>query len=79
MTATLTIRLDQAQRLALKARAQKLGKTESDFVRGLIAGETARGFDFEKVRHLAGSLESKHRPGKTPSWRRQMRERNWRP
>ena len=42
MTESLTIRLPSSQRRALRARAAATGKTESELVRELIAGQLQR-------------------------------------
>jgi hypothetical protein len=75
---TLTIRLPAAQRKALQRRAAAARQSESSLVRELIEREMQRGFDFQRVRHLVGSVASdqKHR-SKSP-WRKQLRDRNWR-
>ncbi len=79
MSSTLTIRLPRRHRAALKRRAAALRKTESDVVRELIEKHTARGFNFETVRSLAGIVHftaAAHRP--TAGWREHLRQANWR-
>ncbi len=79
MDTTLTIRLPAAQRRALRRRAAAANQSESALVRELIHREMQHGFDFARVRHLAGSVASdQNRAAKDP-WRKQIRERNWRP
>jgi predicted DNA-binding protein len=78
METTLTIRLPKAQREALKRRAAEEGRTESALVRQLIERELDRGFDFERVRHIVGSVKSRPKHWKENPWRKQIRERNWR-
>jgi hypothetical protein len=80
MENTLTIRLSTAQRRLLKRRAAAEKRSESALVRELIEREMRSGFDFQRVRHLVGSVASspKHRK-KEDSWRKQIRQRNWRP
>jgi len=78
VNSTLTIRLPKDQRTALQRRAAALHKTESDLVRELIANESGRAFDFENVRSFAGIFCSLDQPRPAPSWREQIRARNWR-
>jgi len=78
MDTTLTIRLPIAQRKALKRRAAAAKQSESALVRELIEREMQHGFDFERVRHLAGSVASAPTHWAKDAWRKQIRERNWR-
>jgi hypothetical protein len=78
MNTTLTIRLSRAQREALQRRAAAAKQSESALVRELIDREMQCGFDFERVRHLAGIVASKPGHGAKDSWRRVIRARNWR-
>ena len=78
MNTTLTIRLPLAQRRALQRRAAAAKQSESALVRELIEREMQRGFDFERVRHLAGSVASNPKKPAKDSWRKQIRDRNWR-
>jgi hypothetical protein len=78
METTLTIRLPKAQRHALRRRAIAEKKSESALVRELIEREMLRGFHFERVRHLVGSVASSPQHWKKDSWRKHIRERNWR-
>ena len=78
METTLTIRLPAKQRAALKRRAAAEKRTESAVVRQLIERELGRAFDFERVRHLIGSVTSPPRHGEKNAWRKRIRERNWR-
>ena len=78
MDTTLTIRLPLAQRKALQRRAAAAKQSESALVRELIEREMQRGFDFERVRHLAGSVASKPGHAQKDPWRKQIRARNWR-
>jgi hypothetical protein len=76
MSSTLTIRLSEKERARLKRKAKSEKKTESDIVRELIAGmDTGPRFDWEKVKHLAGSIKIDY--GKSPL-ARALHERNWR-
>jgi hypothetical protein len=78
METTLTILLPAKHREALRRRAAAEKRSESALVRDLIDREINRGFDFNRVRHLVGSIASspKHR-AKDP-WRKHIRQRNWR-
>jgi len=78
MKTTLTIRLPAAQRRALQRRAAAARQSESALVRQLIEREIQRGFDFERVRHLVGSLSLGSKARVAGSWRERLRERNWR-
>jgi predicted DNA-binding protein len=75
---TLTIRLPKAQRAALKRRAAAEKRSESALVRDIIEHGMDRYFDFERVRHLVGSVASPPKHWQKDSWRKQIRERNWR-
>ena len=79
MDTTLTLRLPAAQRKALQRRAAASRQSESALVRELIEREIQRGFDFERVRHLIGSLASGRKARPKSPWRDQLRARNWRP
>jgi len=76
--ATLTIRLRAKQREALRRRATAEKRSESALVREMIDREMQRGFDFERVRHLVGSVVSPRRHWEKDSWRKHIRQRNWR-
>ncbi len=78
MKTSLTIRLANAQREALKRRAAAQEKSESALVRELIDREMARGFNFERVRNLVGAVTSSPKHWKGESWREEIRKRNWR-
>jgi predicted DNA-binding protein len=78
MDTTLTIRLAKAQREALRRRALAEKRTESALVRELIQREIQRGFDFERVRHLVGSVASPPKHWEKDAWRKRIRQRNWR-
>jgi predicted DNA-binding protein len=75
---TLTIRLPARQRAALKRRAAAEKRTESALVREIIDREMQGGFDFERVRHLAGSIASRPKHWERNAWRKHIRRRNWR-
>jgi len=75
---TLTIRLPKKQRDALKRRARAEGRTESALVREILDREVNRGFDFEKVRHLVGSLRLDRKEMRGDAWAEYIRRMNWR-
>ena len=78
METTLTIRLSKNQRELLRRRAAAGKQSESALVREIIDREMQRGFDFERVRHLVGSIISPRRHWEKDSWRKHIRQRNWR-
>jgi hypothetical protein len=78
METTLTIRLSAKQREALRGRAVAERRSESALVRDLIDREIERGFDFERVGHLVGSITSPPKHWEKDSWRKHIRQRNWR-
>lgn len=57
-TSTLTIRLPQAQRDNLKATATQLHKTESDFIRELLAREFDQAAFGARAGEFIGCLDS---------------------
>jgi predicted DNA-binding protein len=78
MESTLTIRLPAKQREALRRRAAAEKRSESALVRDLIEQEIQRGFDFDRVRHLVGSIASPSKHWEKDPWRKHIRQRNWR-
>jgi hypothetical protein len=44
----------------------------------MIDREMQREFDFERVRHLVGSIASRPKHWEKDSWRKHIRRRNWR-
>jgi hypothetical protein len=76
--ATLTIRLSAKQREALRRRAAADKRSESALVRDLIDREIQRGFDFDRIRHLVGSIASPPKHWEKDAWRKHIRQRNWR-
>jgi hypothetical protein len=78
MEATLTIRLTKAQRAALKRQAAAEGRTESQLVRDLLSREIHRGFDFERVQHLIGSVFIDRKKMREDAWAEHIRRMNWR-
>ncbi len=77
MSNTLTIRTDKALRAALEARARMQGATVSDVVRNILTEALAERPLASKTAHLKGNLALPPEP--TDTWRKQLRERNWRP
>jgi len=75
---TLTIRLPAKQREALRRRAAAEKRSESALVRDLIEREIQRGFDFDRVRYLVGSIASPPKHWENDPWRKRIRQRNWR-
>ena|SRR5262245_24660132 len=78
METTLTIRLPKAQRAALRRRAAAEKRSESALVREMIEREMRHHFDFERVRHLVGSIASPSKHWQKDPWRKHIRQRNWR-
>jgi predicted DNA-binding protein len=78
MDSTLTIRLPAAQRRALKRRAAAEGRSESALVREMIEREMNRGFDFERVKHLIGSVRTDRKRMRKDPWAQHIRRMNWR-
>jgi plasmid stability protein len=76
MGTTLTIRTDPALRRALGSRAKQSGKTVSEFVREILEEALAERPMAERTAHVKGRLEL---PKPAGEWRKQLRQRNWRP
>ncbi len=77
-TSTLTIRLPNAQREALKRSARALKKTESEYIRDLLARDLDSRTLAERVGHLAGSVDSSETMGEPHPLRDIIRAHNWR-
>ena len=78
-TATLTIRLPPAQREALKRTAKALKKTESEYIRDLVARDLDEIPFGERVGHLAGCRSSaKVSAAQANPFRERIRKNNWR-
>ena len=77
MRTTLTIRTDEALRKSLARRAKEQGKTVSELVREILADALANRPLGAKTGHLRGGIRLSGKP-KEP-WRREIRDRNWRP
>jgi hypothetical protein len=77
-TSTLTIRLTKSQREALRRSARILKKTESEYIRDLLARDLEKQTLGERIGSLAGSLDSSQNPQKAHPLKQAIRERNWR-
>ena len=77
-TSTLTIRLSQDQREALRRCAKALKKTESEYIRDLLARDLDNRTLGERIGDLTGSLDSSKPSGKPHLLKARIRERNWR-
>ena len=76
MTETLTIRLEAAQRRALRARAAGAGKTESQLVREFISNELQDGEPLGKrAGEFFGCLDFSTAGGRDP-WRAHLEAMN---
>lgn len=77
MRTTLTIRADEKLRTALRKRAETQGKTVSELAREILNEAMEERPMSLRTGHLRGQLEL---PSDTSDpWRKQLRERNWRP
>jgi len=76
MTTTLTFRLDAEQRKKLRRKSQLLGKTESQFLRDLLAQELGERPLSQVLAGVKGALSLKGNP--QDKWRQKIRQRNWR-
>jgi hypothetical protein len=77
-TSTLTIRLPKEQREALRRCARALKKTESEYIRDLLARDLDSRTLTEQIGDLAGSLDSSQTVGKPHPLKEVIRKRNWR-
>jgi plasmid stability protein len=77
MSTTITIRTDEALRRALEERAASLGKSLSEAIRDILEAAVTREPLTTRTAHLRGALRLPH--SHSEPWRRQLRERNWRP
>lgn len=77
-TSTLTIRLPVEQREALRRCAKALKKSESEYIRDLLARDLDNRTLSERIGDLAGSLDSSKTMGKPHALKKAIRERNWR-
>jgi hypothetical protein len=77
-TSTLTIRLPKEQREALRRCARALKKTESEYIRDLVARDLDRRTLSERIGDLAGSVDSSQAIGRPHPLKENVRKRNWR-
>ena len=76
---TLTIRLPQEQRDALKETAKRLQKSESDFIRELLAREFEQVSFAERASEFMGCIESSpSASNEKDSFREAIKRNNWR-
>ena len=78
-TSTLTIRLPEEQRAALKERAKRLKKTESDIIRELLTREFEQVSFGERAGDFMGCVESLTPTHAVDSYRDAIKRNNWRP
>ncbi|HKI47329.1 MAG TPA: DUF6364 family protein [Balneolales bacterium] len=76
MSTTLTIRTDESLREALKERARKRGITLSQMAREILQNELEQQPLGNKTAHLRGRLKLSQ--PREESWRKTLREHNWR-
>jgi Arc/MetJ-type ribon-helix-helix transcriptional regulator len=77
-TSTLTIRLPKSQREALRRSANALKKSESAYIRDLLARDLETRTIADRIGSLAGALDSSQTNGKPHPLKQLIRERNWR-
>lgn len=77
MSKTLSIRTDEALREALVKKAAGCGKTLSEVAREILENALRERPVAARAGHLKGRLKLASRP--ESAWRRELRERNWRP
>jgi plasmid stability protein len=76
MSTTLTVRIAPEERQALRRRAAQARLTVSELVREILRQALADRPVSARAGHLKGRLRM--REPDAGSWRRQIRERNWR-
>ena len=76
MSTTITIRADESLRSALQMRAAEQGKTVSEIVREILEEALMERTVAARAGHLKGKLRLSG--GTSDSWRRRIREHNWR-
>jgi plasmid stability protein len=80
MSTTVTVRIDDALKDALELRARATGATISEVVRDTLREALAERPLAERIGHLKGVLDvDPDADLDDDPWRRQIRERNWRP
>ncbi len=77
-TSTLTVRLPTEQREALRRSAREMKKSESEFIRDLLARDLDTRTVGERIGNLSGILDSSETIGKPHALKDIIRERNWR-
>lgn len=77
MRTSLTIRMDEKLRDALRERAALQGKTVSQLAREILSEALEERPMAARIGHLRGRL--KIPPDASDSWRKEIRARNWRP
>jgi Arc/MetJ-type ribon-helix-helix transcriptional regulator len=77
MSTTVTVRLDEGLRQALELRAKATRKSLSEVVRDTLREALDERPLGERIGHLAGILDIEL--DDDDPWRRQIKERNWRP
>lgn len=75
---TLTIRLPKSQRETLRRSAKALKKSESAYIRDLLARDQEKRTIAERIGSLAGALDSSQTNGKPHPLQELIREHNWR-
>jgi len=70
--------MPKAEREGLRRAARALKKTQSEYVRDLIARDLDSRAVGERIGHLIGILDSAEAAGKPHPLRDKIRERNWR-
>ncbi|MEQ1856871.1 MAG: DUF6364 family protein [Longimicrobiales bacterium] len=76
MSTTVTVRLDGQLREALESRAKATGTSVSEVVRETLREALAERPLGDRIGHLKGILDV---GADDDPWRRQIKERNWRP
>jgi hypothetical protein len=79
MSTTVTVRIDDSLREALEMRARATGATLSEVVRDTLREALTERPLSERIGHLKGILDVDPDDLDDDPWRRQIRERNWRP
>lgn len=77
MDTTITVRVDHQLREELERQAGAMGKSLSERVRDILIDAVGSGSLGERAIRLKGTLTLSRRP--TDPWRRELRQRNWRP
>lgn len=77
MRTTITLRTDETMRDQLQRRASLQGKSVSEVVREILRDALEIRPLGERTGHLQGRLELPRQEDEP--WRRELRERNWRP